>query len=150
MMTATLERIYRPKQTEGFFTLFSEDGKVLFTCRTLELPNLNNQSKISCIPEGIYFVKKHVSPSQGQCYSIPNVPFRDHILIHKGNYVGSVNPETGHPDILGCVLVGNGLKDITGDGIPEITGSSVTLKKLLSLADNFNLTIKKYENKTSN
>lgn len=144
-MNATLERVYREKQTEGFFTLFSEDGKVLFTARTLELPNLNNQSKISCIPEGVYFVEKHVSPSQGLCYSIPNVPFRDHILIHKGNYVGSVNPATGHPDILGCVLVGSGIKDITGDGIPEITGSSVTLKKLLSLAPQFNLTITKHK-----
>lgn len=145
MKTATLERIYREKQTEGFFTLYDESNKVLFACRTLELPNLKNQSKISCIPEGVYFVEKHVSPSQGLCYSIPNVPFRSHILIHKGNYVGSANPTTGKPDILGCVLVGNGIKDITGDGIPEITGSSVTLKKLLSLASEFNLTITKYK-----
>lgn len=144
-MNATLERVYREKQTEGFFTLFSEDGKVLFTCRTLELPNLNNQSKISCIPEGIYFVKKHVSPSKGVCFSIPNVPFRDHILIHVGNYVGSKNPATGHADVLGCIILCMGLKDITGDGIVEAVSSKVAMNKLLSLAPQFNLTITKHK-----
>lgn len=142
-MKATIERVYREKQTEGFFNLFSDDNQVLFTCRTLELPNLNNQSKISCIPEGQYIVKKHTSPSQGVCFAVLNVPNRQHILIHKGNYAGSVNPKTGKPDILGCILCGNGIKDITGDGIPEITGSVITMNKLLSLTSEFTLTIKK-------
>ena len=56
-MNATLKRTYTPTQTEGLFKLFDESGKLIFTSHSLELPNLQNQRKISCIPEGFYHVK---------------------------------------------------------------------------------------------
>jgi hypothetical protein len=140
-INATLKRTYKEKQTEGVFTLFDERGKEIFKAYSLELPNLNNQQKISCIPEGLFWCVKTISPSQGECFAIPNVPFRQHILIHKGNYVGSKNPKTGHADVLGCILLGSGFTDITGDGIKEVTNSVTTIKKLLKLTDGFNLII---------
>jgi len=141
MKSATLKRTYTPTQTEGIFKLFDESGKLIFSCHSLELPNLQNQRQVSCIPEGIYFVKKHTSPSKGLCYSIPNVPFRDNILIHKANFVGSKNPKTGHSDLLGCVALGSGYADLNGDGIKDLINSGVTMNKLLKLADEFNLEI---------
>lgn len=140
-MNATLKRTYTPTQTEGLFKLFDESGKLLFTCHSLELPNLQNQRKISCIPEGVYSVKKHTSPSKGLCFSLPNVPFRDNILIHKGNYVGSINPKTKTPDVKGCIILCDSYGDITNDGIKEALNSKKTMDKLLAIADNFNLHI---------
>jgi len=64
---------------------------------TLELPWRNNQDNISCIPYGIYTCKKIKSPKFGICYEILNVPNREKILIHWGNYL---------KDILGCVEIG--------------------------------------------
>lgn len=144
-MKAIISRTYKPSQTEGVFQLKDNEGKVLFACYSLELPYLNNQRKISCIPEGVYQVKKITSPSQGLCFSIQNVPQRDHILIHKGNYAGSDNPNTGKPDILGCVLLGTSLADITKDGVAEVINSKATMNKLLALTDEFELTIIKDE-----
>ncbi|HRC16034.1 MAG TPA: DUF5675 family protein [Bacteroidia bacterium] len=142
-MKAIISRTYKTAQTEGVFQLKDNDGVVKFACHSLELPYLNNQKKISCIPEGVYQVKKITSPSQGLCFSIQNVPQRDHILIHKGNYAGSDNPNTGHPDILGCILLGTSLADISKDGIAEIINSKATMNKLLDLVDEFELTITK-------
>jgi hypothetical protein len=62
--------------------LVIEDTDILFQSKTLELPDLLNQKRISCIPEGIYTCIKHTSPKFGECIHILNVPNRDEILIH--------------------------------------------------------------------
>ena len=58
-----------------------------FACSTLELPWLNNAHSISCIPDGIY---KCVYTYQGDLkeyhYELQNVPDRDGIFMHEGNY----------------------------------------------------------------
>ena len=97
-----------------------------FRCFTLELPNLDNMSNISCIPRGTYECEPHVSPSQGKCLSIKGVPGRTHVLVHAGNYVS---------DIRGCCLVGESIADINKDGIPDVTNSRNTLKALLDTVD---------------
>lgn len=144
-MKAIIYRTYKKSQTEGVFQLLNDAGVVLFAAKSLELPYLNNQRKISCIPEGVYQVVKHTSPSQGICFSVKNVPQRSDILIHKGNYAGSDNPKTGKPDILGCILLGTGFSDLTNDGVSEIINSKNTMEKLLALTDGFELIIKKDE-----
>ena len=55
------------------------------------------------------------------------------LLLILQNYAGSVNPNTGSPDIRGCVLTGDGFKDITGDGIDEILRSKTTFNKLMTI-----------------
>lgn len=73
------------------------------TIYTLELPNINNQRFVSCIPEGEYILKKHISPKFGKCFKvfdnngIDEVCDRSNILVHSGNVVN---------DTLGCILVG--------------------------------------------
>jgi len=143
-MKAILLRKYGQKQTEGSFSLYNDAKEVIFRCVTLELPYLNNERKISCFPEGIYKVTKHISPSKGLCFSIHNVPQRDNILIHKANFVGSNNPKTGHSDLLGCVAPGTGYSDLNADGIVEVINSGATMEKLLDVApDEFELTVSK-------
>jgi len=67
-------------------------------CVTLELPWLNNQHNISCIPEGIYTAVRYMSPKRGyEVFELTNVPDRDAIEIHVGNY-----PK----DTDGCILLG--------------------------------------------
>ena len=97
-----------------------------FKCFTLELPDLYNAKDVSCIPEGTYKAKIHISPKFGKCLSIPQVKNRTHILIHPGNYAT--------PDKLqGCILVGDSIKFLNDDQIPDVTNSRTTLKEILSI-----------------
>jgi len=113
------------KQTIGNLIGLSESGHALFTCDTLELPWLNNQKQISCIPTGKYLVKKRYSKKFKNHLHITNVEDRSYILIHSGNY---------YTDILGCVLVGR-LGFVNSDDIIDVNSSKKTLKKLLTFVE---------------
>tara|TARA_R110002051_G_scaffold119351_1_gene192834 strand:+ start:1055 stop:1489 length:435 start_codon:yes stop_codon:yes gene_type:complete len=134
-MFARICRQYYQDQTHGTLTVYNEDTEEeVFNCRTLELPWLDNQTNISCIPEGHYDVDPVTSQTFGRIYAVNEVPGRSLIRIHQGNYAGSINPRTGHSDIRGCILVGKEFVDISGDGIADITSSKATLKELLEVA----------------
>ncbi len=114
--------------------LVIEDTDILFQSKTLELPDLLNQKRISCIPEGIYTCVKHTSPKFGECIHITNVPNRDEILIHPANYKS---------DLLGCVGVGDTHIDINADGLKDITNSKKTMERFLKVVPNtFQLVVK--------
>ena len=109
--------VYESKQTLGEIeTIF---GKVY----TLELPELNNQKKISCIPRGVYDVKIRYSEKFGQHFHIQDVPNRDYILMHSGNFYTSTN---------GCIIAGMGVADINNDGFKDVTNSKSAMSKLLN------------------
>lgn len=112
------------RQTLGILEVLDENNKCLFRCFTLELPFLSNRSKISCIPTGTYDVEKRTSEKYGEHFHILNVPNRDMILIHNGNY---------YTQILGCILVGKNLVDLNKDGFKDVTESKTTLKKLVAI-----------------
>ena len=95
-----------------------------FHCFTLELPWLNNQSSISCISAGTYPVSKYESPSKGSVLLLHDVPGRSYTEIHSGNFTRQ---------ILGCILVGDGITYLDNDNIPDVTNSRNTLKKLFDL-----------------
>jgi hypothetical protein len=136
-MKATLKRTYDSKQTMGVLEL--DNG---FECDTLELTWLKNTPQFSCIPEGTYTVVPRTSQKYGKHLHVTNVPNRNLILIHWGNYAGSVNPKTKQPDIKGCIMVGYGYSDITGDGIKEIVRSKAAFTALMIAAkDGFELTV---------
>jgi hypothetical protein len=120
------------KQTEGILYVLDDTGAIQFKCFTLELPDLNNQRRISCIPEGTYNLKLHNSPKFKQVYWVQDVPGRSEILIHSGNYVSQ---------ILGCILVGDNLIDINKDGLLDVTNSTKTMQQILKYKAN-KLTIK--------
>lgn len=132
-MKISIDRTYEEKQTKGYAAVFDAEGTVIFTLDTLELPWKNNATNLSCIPEGVYIAKRRYSKKYRNHMHITDVEGRSLILIHWGNYAGSVNPKTGSPDIRGCILTGTGFKDITGDGIDEILRSKTTFKKLMAI-----------------
>lgn len=105
-----LERVYLADRTLG--SIFSPQAGLI--CKTLELPWLNNQRSVSCIPEGKYLViysppvlkddptteedesgGRH--PRDYEHYILPKVPGRSGILIHRGK-----TPEWSK----GCITVG--------------------------------------------
>ncbi|MFA6569678.1 MAG: DUF5675 family protein [Bacteroidota bacterium] len=116
---------YRDKQVTGLLTVEDSD-KILFSCYTLELPDLQNQKQISCIPLGSYECRKtEGSPHIKYPHiDIINVPKRTGIKIHKGNY---------YSQIAGCCLVGLGFTDINADGYKDVTSSGKALEKLLEV-----------------
>lgn len=118
MMKLKVSRIYQDDCTVGVLNYAG------FRCYTLELPDKCNKQNESCIPSGTYECSKHHSPSQGLCVAVNGVVGRSHILIHKGNYTS---------DIMGCILVGDSIRDINRDKIPDVTNSTNTLKDLLKL-----------------
>lgn len=95
-MVLVLKRTYFPDGTNG--TLECE-GKVL--CKTIELPWKANQTRVSCIPEGEYFLSKRYSSKYQWHLEILNVPQRKYILFHPANHAltelqGCIAPVTKH------------------------------------------------------
>ncbi len=109
------------KQTESVLSVINEKEETIFQCYTLELPWLNNQRRVSCIPKGEYNVEKRQSTKYKHHFHVLDVPGRSYILIHRGNY----NWHTK-----GCILVGRTLTDINGDGLRDVTSSVATMNKL--------------------
>jgi hypothetical protein len=127
-MKALLLRFHRQDRTTGLFTLLDDDENQVFQCKTLELPDRENQRLISCIPKGEYIVIKAFSPKFGLCFRVTNVQNRDNILIHVGNFL---------KDTTGCILIGESFSSRW-----DLVNSKVTLKKLLETApDNFTMIV---------
>jgi len=120
-------------ETLGQLFAITENESTSYTCLTLELPDLFNQHSISCIPAGIYDVTKRRSLTHGMHFHILNVPNRDMILIHSGNFASQTK---------GCILVGQHAIDLNFDGAPDITHSKKTLSDLYKIMpDSFTLEI---------
>ena len=115
----TINRIYQNDCTVGIMR--HAKG---FRCCTLELPWLNNQKSISCVPEGLYWCYKRHSSKNGHVFELENVINRSSIQCHPGNFTRQIE---------GCILLGAGIKDIDKDGILDVTDSVATLKALLRL-----------------
>lgn len=119
-------------ETPGLFRVLNNDATV-FSCDSLELPYINNEHGISCIPCGIYEWEKVPATAHipYEHISIKNVPNRDGICIHIGNYAAGKKV-----DILGCVIVGDALKDVNGDGNLDIIDSKIVFEKLMAILPN--------------
>lgn len=78
----------------------------------------------TCIPPGKYTCRWTFSPKfMRYTYEVLNVPNRSGIRIHSANTASGKNP-----DLLGCIALGSGYKDINKDGIPDIIVSRETVK----------------------
>ena len=121
MKKATLSRIHQHDCTIGILNY----GLSARAC-TLELPWKENQQNISCIPAGYYVAQYRKSPSNGDVIELKDVPSRSFIQIHSGNYTSQ---------IAGCILVGDSIVDLNGDGVLDVANSKNTLKRLLLWAD---------------
>lgn len=116
---------YGKKQTLGKLVVMDAALDALYQCEMLELPDKDNARNISCIPEGIYTIKKRHSKKYGWHFHVLDVPGRSYVLIHFGNY---------YTDTRGCLLPGQDLVDINNDGLKDVTNSKATMRKLLELA----------------
>lgn len=136
-MKLKLTRLYQqpvgsPKQTIGELYVIA-GNEIISKCYTLELPWLANDRRISCIPAGEYQVVERQSPKYGKHWHLLNVPSRELILIHSGNY---------HTHTLGCILVGSHLADMNNDGLCDVANSAATMNKLRAiLPTSFNIEI---------
>jgi hypothetical protein len=93
-MELELTRGYDPEGTNGELRC---DGNLI--CYTIELPWLQNQHNISCIPEGKYELRKRFVQKFGVHLVVVDVPERSWILIHpatdaKKHLQGCIAPVT--------------------------------------------------------
>lgn len=79
-MVLALTRTYFPNGTNGQIECL---GKVI--CNTIELPWKNNESRVSCIPEGKYLLEKRYSKKFKWHIEITRVQNRGAILLHPAN-----------------------------------------------------------------
>lgn len=116
-----LKRLQRDgKQTLGSLIVWCGTDKV-FECKTLELAWNNNKPFNSCIPMGRYQVRKRHSDAYRNHWHVLDVPNRDLILIHFGNF---------HRDTDGCICVGRDYYDLDQDGYADVTSSRQTMRAL--------------------
>ena len=105
-------------------------------CDTLENPYINNERKISCIPEGEYKVRLRTAKESGSRdylhLLVQDVPNRDYILFHRGNSA---------KDTSGCILVGLGSQQNAVQN--SRLAMDLLMKEILNLGGtNINLIIK--------
>ena len=79
-MVLILSRTYFPDGTNG---KLESEGKLI--CKTIELPWKKNETKVSCIPEGNYFIRKRYSNKFKWHLQIVGVENRCLILFHPAN-----------------------------------------------------------------
>jgi len=79
-MVLLLTRTYFPEGTNGKLEC---NGKLI--CKTIELPWKMNEMKVSCIPEGKYFIKKRYSRKFQWHLEVIDVKDRSFILFHPAN-----------------------------------------------------------------
>jgi len=124
MPSIHLERFaYAPDGVFGRLTL--PNGEKLYT---VERPWLGNKPFESCIPDGVYELKKRVSPvvertSGGEFaegWEVTNVPEREYIMLHVANW-----PE----DVEGCIGIGRDYAVLGGRN--AVTDSRASFRKLM-------------------
>ena len=133
-MKARLERIlYGSKQTVGKWYCLNDSDFIKASFNTIELAWNNNETYISCIPEGSYWVEKRYTKQRGWHLHIKDVENRIWILVHVGNY---------YTQIEGCILPGMNLKHINSDDLIDVDQSQKALDKILDIMpDEFELEI---------
>lgn len=103
MLNAYLHR--ETSDDQGTFGILAAP-ELSFACFTIELPWMDNQRNVSCIPNGSYLCRWYFSSSFGQhLYKVCDVPDRSGVAIHSGNVAGDKN-KGYRSHSLGCPLLG--------------------------------------------
>jgi hypothetical protein len=124
MKLVILRTFKNERQTLGTGIVYNDQGRTLIQFNTLELPYLNNRSKISCINAGVYTIVKRRSERFGTHFLVKNVKDRSLILIHHGNFYTQTE---------GCILVGSELKDLNNDNLLDVVNSKKTMNLLVEV-----------------
>ena len=102
---------------------------------TIERPWINNETNISCIPEGSYRCEKYNSPRFPRTYEITDVVNRTHILFHIANKPIEVK---------GCIGLG---KRVSFDRY-EVLDSRVAMNEFIDYMnerDSFDISVTQYK-----
>ena len=99
---------------------------------SLELAWKNNERRISSVPCGKYKADRELHPKFGKCIRLHNVPNREGILMHVGNY---------HHQILGCILPGMGFNDVDRDGHVDVVQSRIAIDRIYDLVGHDPVTV---------
>lgn len=126
-MKLVQSRKYSTRETTGCYMVLDEDNLIL-SVKTIELPYLENQKRKSCIPPGEYDCERIHHLQFGVCFWIKDVPNRDGILIHIGNYVNGKKIDT-----TGCILPGLAFTDINKDGFIDVADSTKAMDMLRAI-----------------
>lgn len=126
-MKVIISREYNNNETLGSLLVFA-GLKIIYRCKTIELPDNYNQKYVSCITEGIYDIEKYTSEKHGQCFHVLNVQGRSDILFHSGNYAAGKRVDTE-----GCILPGSCFVDINEDGNLDVVESKKTMTELYAI-----------------
>ena len=97
---------------------------------TAELPWYDNKKGKSCVPTGEYQLVSHNGTRFQNVWLLKNVPGREAVLIHWGNWAGDT--EQGlKSDSDGCILVGKDLALLSGQ--KAVTDSKAAIDELRQL-----------------
>lgn len=88
----------------------------------LEPTGLFNLPYISCIPEGEYPLRHHVSPTFGKCLIVEDVKDRENVLFHAGNFF--TNTEA-------CILPGMRFAYVNKDAQVDVQDSKAALDVII-------------------
>jgi hypothetical protein len=95
---------------------------------TLELPWRENRRRISCIPPGLYTVRRREkwkrTAKYGFTYQVENVPGRDAILFHPANRPSEIE---------GCIATGLSIGFV--DGVRGVIGSATAFERFRAALD---------------
>ena len=120
-MVLLLTRTYFPDGTNGKLEC---DGKLI--CNTIELPWKMNETKVSCIPQGKYFIRKRYSRKFKWHLEVYDVQNRSLILFHPAN--------NALKELNGCIAP---VTKISGPGLGLMSRKAFTkLKDLIYKALN--------------
>jgi hypothetical protein len=101
-----------------------------FRCESLELPDYDNKTNISCISEGDYHCSVYISKRFGTVYQVQDVQGRSYILFHVGNWAGDVT-RGWISNSYGCILLGRQRAVMKGQ--KAITLSRFTISDFMTL-----------------
>jgi hypothetical protein len=111
-------------ETPGTYLVIKDD-QIVYQCKCLELAWLNNERNKSCIPAGVYALEKYSDMKHPNCFWIKDVPGRDGILIHPGNFATGIKIDTE-----GCQIAGIDFLDIDGNGTLDIVHPDIAMAAL--------------------
>ena len=112
-MILTLTRTYFPEGTNGKLEC---EGKLI--CNTIELPWKMNETKVSCVPEGKYFIRKRYSAKYKWHLELVGVPNRKFILFHPAN--------NAQKELQGCIAP---VTKLSGPGLGLMSRKAFTKLK---------------------
>ena len=114
-MKLELTRTYFPDGTNGKLEC---EGKLIY--KTIELPWKSNETKVSCIPEGKYFIKKRYSQKFQWHLEVLDVKNRSLILFHPAN--------NALQELNGCIAP---VTKLSGPGLGLMSRKAFTKLKVL-------------------